>query len=135
MSTSEDLVRSVIVGSPFGTLVGVRPETIEPDRVRLRLPFRPEVTTVGEVVHGGAIASLVDVAATAAVWSGADLATSQRGTTIGFTLNFLAAARGQDLLASATVIHRGRTICVCEVDVRGADGNPVARALVTYKVG
>ncbi|HYV56415.1 MAG TPA: PaaI family thioesterase [Candidatus Nitrosopolaris sp.] len=135
MSASEDLVRSAIVGSPFGMLVGVEPETIEPDRVRLRLPFRPEVTTVGEVVHGGAIASLVDVAATAAVWSGADLATSQRGTTIGFTLSFLAAGRGQDLLATATVIQRGRTICVCEVDVRGADGNPVARALVTYKVG
>ena len=135
MSGSEDLVRNVIVGSPFGTLVGVVPETIEPDRVRLRLPFRPEVTTVGDVVHGGAIASLVDVAATAAVWSGADLAASQRGTTIGFALNFLAAGRGQDLLATATVIQRGRTICVCEVDVRGVDGDPVARALVTYKVG
>jgi len=135
MSGSEDLVRNVIVGSPFGTLVGVVPETIEPDRVRLRLPFRPEVTTVGDVVHGGAIASLVDVAATAAVWSGADLAASQRGTTIGFALNFLAAGRGQDLLATATVIQRGRTICVCEVDVRGMDGDPVARALVTYKIG
>jgi uncharacterized protein (TIGR00369 family) len=135
MSGSEDLVRNVIVGSPFGTLVGVAPETIEPGRVRLRLPFRPEVTTVGDVVHGGAIASLVDIAATAAVWSGADLATSQRGTTIGFALNFLAAGRGQDLLATATVIQRGRTICVCEVDVRGTDDSPVARALVTYKVG
>jgi len=135
MSGSEDLVRNVIVGSPFGMLVGVVPETIAPDRVRLRLPFRPEVTTVGDVVHGGAIASLVDVAATAAVWSGADLAASQRGTTIGFALNFLAAGRGQDLLATATVIQRGRTICVCEVDVRGVDGDPVARALVTYKIG
>jgi len=130
-----DLVRDVIVRSPFGLLVSVEPETIEADRVRLRLPFRPEITTVGDVVHGGAIASLVDVAATAAVWSGADLATTQRGTTIGFTLNFLAAGRGQDLLATATVIQRGRTICVCEVDVRGVDGSPVARALVTYKIG
>src|SRR5262249_31990448 len=130
-----DLVRDVIVRSPFGLLVSVEPETIEPDRVRLRLPFRPEITTVGDVVHGGAIASLVDVAATAAVWSGADLATTPRGPPIGFTLNFLAAGRGQDLLATATVIQRGRTLCVCEVDVRGVDSNPVARALVTYKIG
>src|SRR5215510_430719 len=130
-----DLVRDVIVRSPFGLLVSVEPEAIEPGRVRVRLPFRPEVTTLADVVHGGAIASLVDVAATAAVWSGADLATTQRGTTIGFTLNFLTAGRGQDLVATATVIQRGRTICVCEVDVRGVDGSPVARALVTYKVG
>src|SRR5213593_2141335 len=122
MSTSEDLVRNVIVGSPFGILVGVEHETIETGRVRLRLPFRPEVTTVGDVVHGGAIASLVDVAATAAVWSGADLAASQRGTTIGFSVSFLAAARGQDLLATARVIQRGRTICVIDVEVGGADG-------------
>src|SRR5262249_20028676 len=125
----------VIVRSPFGLLVGVEPESIEPDRVRLRLPFRPEITTVGDVVHGGAIASLVDVAATAAVWSGADLATTQRGTTIGFTLNFLAGGRGQDLVAPAAVTRRGRTICVGEVDVRGVDSTPVARALVTYKIG
>src|SRR5262249_13235753 len=130
-----DLVRDVIVRSPFGLLVSVEPETIEADRVRLRLPFRPEITTVGDVVHGGAIASLVDVAATAAVWSGADLATTQRGTTIGSTVKCLAEGRGQDLRAAGTVIQRGRTICVCEVDGRGVDGGPVARALVTYKIG
>src|SRR5262249_44229873 len=130
-----DLVRDVIVRSPFGLLVSVEPETIEPDRVRLRLPFRPEITTVGDVVHGGAIASLVDVAATAAVWSGADLATTQRGTPIGFTRTFRAAGRGQARRPAATVTQRGRTICACEVRARGVDSTPVPRALVRYKIG
>jgi uncharacterized protein (TIGR00369 family) len=127
------VVRDVIVGSPLGRLLGVQLEHVEPDLVRL--PFRPEVTTVGDVVHGGAIAGLVDTAATAAVWSGADLTTQTRGTTIGFTVNFLAAARGQDLVATARVIQRGWAICVCEVAVAAADATVVARALVTYKVG
>jgi uncharacterized protein (TIGR00369 family) len=131
---STDVVRDVIVASPYGRLLGVMAEHVETDRVRVRLPYRPDVTTVGDLVHGGAIAGLIDTAATAAVWSGADLTQSQRGTTVGFTVNFLAGARGCDLLATAQVIQRGRTICVCEVQVEG-DGKAVARALVTYKIG
>ena len=134
-SPNDALVRGLIVAAPFAALVGVEVDVIEVDRVRLRLPFRPEVTTIADLVHGGAIASLIDVAATAAAWSGAEAARSSRGTTIGFTVSFLAAGRGQDLAATAEVIQRGRTICVIEVAVAGADGAAVARALVTYKLG
>ena len=135
MAGNQSLVRDVIVGSPLGSLLGVRLVSCEADRVQVRLPFRHEVTTIGDVVHGGAISGLVDTAATAAAWSGADTAEQARGTTIGFTVSFLAAGRGQDLVATARVIQRGRTICVVEVDVEGADGARVARALVTYKLG
>ena len=130
-----ELVRSLIVASPFGTLVGLRLEEVVPDRVRVRMPFRLDLTTIADVVHGGAIASLVDVAATAAAWSGAEGGQGARGTTIGFSVSFLAAGRGQDLLATARVLQRGRSICVIEVEVTGADGAAVARALVTYKLG
>ena len=133
--TAEDFVRDVIVASPFGRLVGVRLVEATPGRVRVALPFRPEVTTVGDVVHGGAIAGLVDVAATAAVWSTVEPGASTRGTTVGFTVNFLAAGRGTDLVATASVIQRGQTLAICDVEVRAAADAPVARALVTYKLG
>lgn len=133
MTANEEIVRKVIVESAYGALLGVRIELVEPDRVRVRLPFRAEIVTVGDVIHGGAIASLVDIAATAAVWSAADLETSTRGTTVGFTVNFLSAARAQDVLAVARVIRRGRTLSTCDVEVSGLDGTAVARALVTYK--
>ena len=44
--------------------------------------------------------------------------------------------RGRDLVAEARVINRGKSLCVCEVKVRGAeeDGALVASALVTYKI-
>jgi len=130
----DDIVRAVIVGSPYGRLLGLEVVAVEPERVRVKLPFRAEVTTVGDVVHGGAIGSLVDVAATAAAWSGADPATATRGATVALAINYLAPGRGQDLLATARVIQRGRTLCVCDVDVEGADGARVARALVTYRL-
>jgi len=132
---NEDVVRGLIVDSPLGRLLGFAVGSIARDRVRVRLPFREAVTTVGDIVHGGAISALIDTAATAAAWSGADLAANPRGTTIALSVNFIAAARGQDITAEARVIQRGRTITVCEVSVDGSDGKRVANALITYKLG
>ena len=133
-SPNEDIVRQAIVASPLGVLLGAETVEVAVDRVRIGLPYRPEVTTVGDLVHGGAISALIDIAATAAFWTGADLARNPRGTTIGFSVNFLAPARGQDLIAEAAVVQRGRTISVGEVTVTATDGRAVARALVTYKL-
>ena len=128
------LVERAIVASPYGRLLGLVLEACEEDRVAVRLPFREEVTTLGDTVHGGAIASLVDAAATAAFWASSRLAPCARGTTIGFSLSFLSAGRGVDLVADARVRRRGREIMNGEVLVRDPSGNEVAQAIVTYKL-
>jgi uncharacterized protein (TIGR00369 family) len=134
MEQARSVVEGFIVGSPYGRHLGIVAESVEKDRVRIRLPYREAVTTIGDTVHGGAIASLVDVAATGACWASPDVDPSARGTTIGLTINYLNAGRGQDLIATAEVIQRGRSISVCEVSVRAADDTWVARAVVTYKL-
>jgi uncharacterized protein (TIGR00369 family) len=128
------LVELAIVRSPFGKLLGLALVAAEPDRVRVKLPYRTDVTTLGDTVHGGAIAGLVDSAATAAFWAHAAASPSARGTTIGFSINFVSAGRGQDLVADAHVRRRGREICTGEVSVSDAAGREVAVALVTYKL-
>ena len=130
----ESILREHIAASPLARLLGMRVERVEEDLVVVKLPFREEVTTVGELIHGGAISALVDVAATAAAWSKVDLERNPRGTTIGLSLNFLAAARGADIVATARVIQRGRSIVVADVQVEEPSGRAVARALVTYKL-
>ncbi len=134
MEQMRTLVEGFIVGSPYGRHLGMVAEAVEVDRVRVRLPYREAVTTIGDTVHGGAIASLVDVAATAACWANPGVDAGARGTTIGFAINYLNAGRGQDLVAAADVIQRGRAISVCDVHVRAVDGTLVARATVTYKL-
>ena len=121
--------------SPFGSHLGLTPDLIEPDHVCLGLPFREQLATVGDVVHGGAISSLVDTAATIAAWSGLESLDNVRGTTISLTVTFVAAARGRDLVADARVVRRGKTICFCEVEVRDSENTTVAQGLVTYKLG
>lgn len=131
---SDDSLTSAIVRSPFGRLLETVAEELEPDAVKLRVPFSTQRTTVGDLVHGGVIASLVDMAATAAAWSGVDDPLAYRGTTIGLNVSYLSGARGVDLVAEARVIRRGRSICFLDVAVRDDDGTEIARGLVTYKL-
>jgi uncharacterized protein (TIGR00369 family) len=127
-------VEKMIVSGPYSDLLGIRSEEILEDRVRLVLPFRPELTTVGEMVHGGAIASLVDVAATAAAWATPRATLQARGSTIGFSINYLKPGLGCDLHCEARVIQRGRAVCVVDVSVANAAAGVVARAMVTYRL-
>lgn len=130
----EPILRDVVVGSPLGRLLGLELVAATADRVTVRLPFRADLTTVGDLVHGGAIGALVDVAATATAWSRAELGRGPRGTTIGLTVNFLAGARARDLVATGVVLQRGQSIVVIDVAVDDGAGTAVARALVTYKL-
>ena len=121
-----------IAQESFAGLLGVELLDAAPDRVTVRLPYRPELG-VGRI-HGGAISALVDTVATAAFWSRPNLPPTARGATVGFTINFLRLAVATDLTATATVRRRGGTICVGDVSVSNGDGEEVATAVVTYKL-
>jgi len=129
------LMREFLAHSPFVGHLGMRLEAIHPDAVRVSMPYRPELATVGDLVHGGAITSLVDTSAMAAAWSVVEVGQAPRGTTVGLTVDFVAPARGTELTADATVRRRGRQLCFCDVDVADGHGRLVARGLVTYKLG
>src|SRR3954453_1026026 len=93
------LARGWLENSPFVARLGIRIEEMEPDRVRLVMPFTDSLPTMGDVVHGGAISSLIDTAAAAAAWSGAEVPERPRASTVGLTVDFLAPARGQGVTA------------------------------------
>lgn len=128
------LLEKAIVRSAYGDLIGVQLAEASVDRVVVRLPYRESLTTLGDTIHGGVISGLVDIAATASFWASAEIAAGSRGTTIGFSVNFVSAARGSDLVAVAQVRRRGREICTGEVSVQDAEAREIAVALVTYKL-
>lgn len=57
------------------------------------------------------------------------------GSTVGLSVDFVAPASGADLIAWASVVRRGRTLCFVEVDVVDAEGTIVAKGLVTHSYG
>jgi uncharacterized protein (TIGR00369 family) len=132
-----ELIAEFLKHSPFVKHLGMELREIEDDRAVLGLPFSEEVVTIGDVVHGGAISALIDTTAMAASWSAIEFdGTPPKGTTVGLTVDFLAAARSQELLAEARVLRRGSSLCFCEAKVTGAtEGSLVATGLITYKLG
>jgi uncharacterized protein (TIGR00369 family) len=130
-----EIITQFLVHSPFVRHLGMKLESIEPEHARLVMPYREELATIGDVVHGGALASLLDTAAMAASWSAHDASGQLRGTTVGLSVDFVSAARGSEVVADARVIKRGKSLCFCEVDVTDADGGLVAKGIVTYKLG
>ena len=131
--TIRPLLDAAIAGAPFGKRLGFVLEDFDASHATLRLPYDAQNVTFGDTVHGGAIASLIDVAAVAAAWAGHDDFTGLKGATLGLSLSYLAPARGCDLVATATVRRRGRAIVFLEVVVcSDPEDAVVATAQVTY---
>ena len=133
--TGAEVIAQFLLHSRFVLHLGMRLEAIEPDHARLAMPYRDELATIGKVVHGGALSALVDTAAMAASWSAHDVSGPLRGTTVGLSVDFVAAAQGQEVTADARVIRRGKSLCFCDVDVTDSSGNLVVKGIVTYKLG
>jgi uncharacterized protein (TIGR00369 family) len=127
------LVDDVLLGSSLARRLGIALESLEPERVVLAMPFRPDNVTVGSIVHGGAIATLIDIAGAAASASGAPSEVAG-GATSALTVSYLAPADGVPLSAEARVIQRGRSQTVSDVEVRDDTGRLVAKALVTSRL-
>jgi uncharacterized protein (TIGR00369 family) len=130
-----EVISQFLLHSPFVRHLGVRLESIEDDHARLVMPYRDELATIGDVVHGGALCALVDTAAMAASWSAHEVSGPLRGTTVGLSVDFVAPARGLQVTADARVVKRGKSLCFCDVDVTDAAGGLVAKGIVTYKLG
>jgi uncharacterized protein (TIGR00369 family) len=129
------LARGWLENSQFVSHLGIKIETMEPGRAVLSMPFSDALPTLADVVHGGAISSLIDTAAAAAAWSGAEVPDRPRASTVGITVDFLAPARGQGVTADARAVRRGSSgLCFCEVRATADDGTDVALALVTYQL-
>jgi uncharacterized protein (TIGR00369 family) len=124
-----------IPASPFAAKLGIVAEVLHGDEVRLRMPFDPTNVTLGDMVHGGAIASLADITVMAAAWANAAVPDSLRGVTTSLSMQFLAPARATDLIGVGRVLRRGKTQVNCDVDVITPEGEAVAKAIATYKVG
>lgn len=137
----QDFVEKVLINSPLGSKLGVRLRSLGPEHVEVLLPFDTGNVTVQEMVHGGAIATLIDIAG--AIGSASNLDPEQRrgGATTSMTVNYLAAANGVDLVATGRVIQRSSRQTVTEVDVRAAgrpaagEGGPlIAKGIVTSRL-
>jgi uncharacterized protein (TIGR00369 family) len=116
----------------FPNVVGLVLEEVRTDYARMRLPYRNELDQPAGVVHGGALATLIDTVVVPAVGQayGADWAY----LTIQMDVRYRSAIVGQDAIAEGWVEQRGRSVVFCRAEVRGADGTVAADGSLMYTV-
>jgi uncharacterized protein (TIGR00369 family) len=133
--SGRDVIAQFIPQSPFVAKLGIVADQLGEDEVRLRLPWDPSNVTIGDMVHGGAIATLADVTVMAAAWCAAEAPPELRGVTVSMALDFMAPARATDMIGVGRVLRHGRSLVNCEAEIVDPEGRLVAKALATYKVG
>ena len=115
---------------PFARLLGIHLESIEPGLSVLTLEIRDELKQNNGVVHGGAIASLIDTATAFAIIP--LLAEKERTTTVDLTISYLRPLVSGVAKCSARVLRAGGRIIVVSAEVFDETGTLAASALSTY---
>jgi acyl-CoA thioesterase len=126
----EQLIREKFETNYFPGLLGIEIDSIEPSRARLSVEVRQELLQLQGVMHGGAIASLIDTAVAFAIISVSG--PQDRFTTVEMKVNYLSAIREGRVVADARLIRDGRRIIVAECDVFDSQGRLAAKGLLTY---
>ncbi|MCB9879562.1 MAG: PaaI family thioesterase [Planctomycetes bacterium] len=117
--------------APVNRLLGMRLVESTAERSEVHLPVRDELLQEAGVVQGGVLTALADTAAVYLLWPRLGDGRTMTGT--GCSMQFLAAARPGmgDLVAVATPLRIGRTMAVCESEVR-QDGRLVAKGTFPF---
>ncbi len=126
-----DQLQRFLSGMP--QLVGLAVRRAEKDVVVAELLVRPEICTLGDTIHGGAIMAFADTVG--AIGTVMNLAEGQGTTTIESKTNFFAGAKVGTLLTAESVpLHRGRRTQVWETRITNPDGRLVAKVTQTQMV-
>ncbi|MGZ6391121.1 MAG: PaaI family thioesterase [Ktedonobacterales bacterium] len=107
------LGRAVLAAQPFSAHLGTQLTVFSQGQVELVLPFKPEFAQQFGFVHGGVISYLADNAISFAGGSvlGPDVLTAE------YKINYVKPARGECLIARASVIASSRRQAVCRCDI------------------
>ena len=128
--TLEELQR-LMPGLPH--LLGLRVVQAEAERVVAELAVRPEICTLGDTIHGGAIMAFADTVG--AMGTVMNLRDGQGTTTVESKTNFFAGSPvGAKLVAEAVPLHRGRRTQVWETRITNEQGRLVAKVTQTQMV-
>jgi uncharacterized protein (TIGR00369 family) len=122
--------RAAFAAVPYAKLIGLELGEISPGAVSIHLDVRNDLKQNQGVIHGGAVASLIDTAAAFAVLTQLD--PNERVSTTDLTIHYLRPASSGRLTAEARIVRSGRRLFVLSVEVRNDQQILVATAVTSY---
>jgi acyl-CoA thioesterase len=133
-ATFEQL-RENLYRSGFFRLLDLRVDSAHDGRGVVRITVDARLMHPQQIVHGGVIFTLADTAMSMSLLS--VLPANTRFSTIEAKINYIAPVVTGELLAEATIIHRGRSTAVMEASVYNLKGDEkvlTARVLGTFHI-
>jgi uncharacterized protein (TIGR00369 family) len=115
---------------PFAKFLGIELDEIDAGVATLSFEIKPELKQNHGVVHGGAIASLIDSATAFAIIS--LLPTDEHATTVDLTISYLRPLTAGRAKTVARVIRSGKRLIVVSAELFDDRGTLAATALSTY---
>jgi uncharacterized protein (TIGR00369 family) len=115
---------------PYAGFLGLELGEVASGEATIHLTVRDELKQNQGVVHGGAIASLIDTASAFALLTYIDV--HERVTTTDLTIHYLRAVTEGLMAATARIVRAGRRLFVLSVEVRNDRNVLVATAVTTY---
>jgi acyl-CoA thioesterase len=126
----EQKIRDRFETNHFPRLLGIEIDSIENGTARLSVEVTEKLLQLAGVMHGGAIATLIDTAVAMAIVSVSER--DSKFTTVELKINYLRPLKEGRVVAEARLIQNGRRIIVADCDVFDAQGKLAAKGLLTY---
>jgi uncharacterized protein (TIGR00369 family) len=115
---------------PFNKLMGMSLLEIEPGAARLSMSWREDLCQPAGIMHGGAIASLVDTAIAHSILltlpAVDEPTTGGRIVSVDLRLKYLRPVSGGRIFCQARIVRPGRTIIHTDAVVTNEEGKDVA---------
>ncbi|MFT6988699.1 MAG: hypothetical protein ACJASL_000664 [Paraglaciecola sp.] len=133
---------------PFNQLLGFTVSHLHSEHVEIKLVWDDKLmgNPVHKILHGGVTAAVLDtVGSLAALMYGINGLTDDdavkafyqqlpNGGTLDMRVDYLRPGKGEEFVATATVIRRGKKIAVCRMDLHNQNQVHIATGTATFVV-
>ena len=132
MTTKQSAFLDEFDAHPYHKMLGITLVVSKPGYGKIVLKKDEKTPTgIGGSVHGGVLASMVDIAMLVAMFAEMREGEVPAGTA-ELSITYLRQAQGDHIFATAQVIKRGRQLSSVEVDISDDEGRLCARGRALY---
>ena len=118
--------------APYLQLLGMKVVGLAEGYARLTVPVGERMNSILGALHGGVLSSLADTAVAMALIT--RIEPDQKPVTVELNINYLKPVKGDQAIAEAHIVSKGRKIAVGDVDITDETGQLVAKSRATYMV-
>jgi uncharacterized protein (TIGR00369 family) len=132
---------------PFNQLLGLKINKLSQDEVEIRLPWDKKLmgNPIHKILHGGVTAAILDTVGglMAILYAVKEIdnvtldefqKTLPNVGTIDMRVDYLRPGKGDEFIATAQVIRKGKKVAVCRMELHNEAGTHIAFGTGTYMI-